>query len=168
MGFATRLRRAAPSRFASTAELFRDLQSGSLPSVAWIFPSNAESEHPPADVRVGMWYVTAVANALMKSRFWPDTALIVTWDEYGGFFDHVAPPVRFGTTLGFRVPALILSPWAKPGVVDHTVYDFSSILRFVEERFGLKALTAWDREAVSIGGVLDRTAHLQPLIITGR
>ena len=160
--------RRLPSRFASTAQLFRDLQSGSLPSVAWIFPSGAESEHPPADVRVGMWYVTAMANALMKSRYWPDTVLLVTWDEYGGFFDHVAPPVRHGTTLGFRVPALILSPWARPGFVDHTVYDFSSILRFVEERFGLKPLTAWDRDAVSIGSALDHTAHPEPLIITGR
>jgi phospholipase C len=165
-GFASLRRDTA--RFAGTAELFRDLQSGSLPSVAWIFPSDEDSEHPPSDVRVGMWYVSAVANALMKSRYWPDAVLIVTWDEYGGFFDHVAPPVRYGAALGPRVPALVISPWARPGVVDHTVYDFSSILRFVEDTFHLPALTVWDSEAVSIGAALDTTAHPQPLIITGR
>lgn len=157
--------RDLPDRFASIASLFHDLQSGSLPSVAWVFPSNEDSEHPPLDVRVGMWYVTAVANALMKSPYWSDSVMIVTWDEYGGFFDHVAPPVRNGVTLGPRVPALIISPWVRPGFVDHATYDFSSILRFVEERFGLPPLTAWDRDAASLGQAMDSEPHAEPLII---
>ncbi len=158
--------RAFPDRFAKIDALFRDLRSGTLPSVAWVFPSDEDSEHPPTDIRMGMWYVTAVANALMKSPSWPHAAMIVTWDEYGGFYDHVAPPAGGGVTLGPRVPALIISPWAKPGFVDHTTYEFSSILRFVEERFGLPALTERDRDAASVGQALDSEPHNEPLVLT--
>jgi phospholipase C len=163
-----RLRRSfgAP-RLVPTTELFRDLRSGTLPAVAWIFPGGEESEHPLTDVRLGMWYVTAVVNALMKSSAWHSTVLVVTWDEYGGFFDHVRPPVRGGVTLGPRVPALVISPWARPSFVDHTEYDFTSILRYAEELFGIPPLTAWDRDAASIGGMLDTTAHPEPLLVTG-
>ena len=90
-------------RLVPTRELFSDLRSGSLPAVAWIFPSGEESEHPLTDVRIGMWYVTAVVNALMKSTAWRHTVLVITWDEYGGFYDHVAPPFRHGAMLGPRV-----------------------------------------------------------------
>jgi phospholipase C len=92
---------------------------------------------------------------------------VVTWDEYGGFFDHVAPPYRNGTMLGPRVPALFISPFVRPGLVDHQEHDFSSILRFVEDRFGIPPLTAWDRDAASIAGVLDTTLHPEPLLIAG-
>ncbi|MGO9308269.1 MAG: phospholipase C [Spirochaetia bacterium] len=158
-GFPSLLRAAGETRLAATGELFKDIASGTLPSVAWTFPSPEESEHPPFDVRIGMWYVTAVVNALMKSSSWQNTVLVVTWDEYGGFFDHVPPPTRNGTMLGPRVPALIVSPYARPGFVDHTPYDFSSILRYVEDLFGVPALTAWDRDAASIAGALDSTPH---------
>jgi len=155
-------------RLVSSGELFRDIRSGSLPSVAWIFPSPEECEHPLTDVRIGMWYVTAVANALMKSSSWQNTVLVVTWDEYGGFFDHVAPPTRKGTMLGPRVPALIVSPYARPGFIDRTSYDFTSILRYVEDLFGVPPLTEWDRDAASIAGMLGSTLHPEPLLIAGR
>jgi phospholipase C len=154
-------------RLVSSRELFKDLRSGTLPSVAWIFPSMEESEHPLTDVRIGMWYVTAVVNALMKSGSWQNTVLVVTWDEYGGFFDHVAPPTRNGAMLGPRVPALIVSPWARPGFIDHTEYDFTSILRFVEDRFGVSPLTELDWGATSIGAMLDSSTHPEPLLISG-
>jgi phospholipase C len=154
-------------RLVRTAELFADLRSGSLPAVGWIFPSAEESEHPLTDVRIGMWYVTAVVNALMKSSAWPHTVLVITWDEYGGFYDHVAPPTRNGAMLGPRVPALIVSPYARVGFIDHTPMDFSSILRFVEDRFGLAPLTALDRDAASIAGMLDSAPHAAPLLISG-
>jgi phospholipase C len=115
-----------------------------------------------------MWYVTAVVNALMKSSSWQNTVLVVTWDEYGGFFDHVAPPRRFETMLGPRVPALIVSPYARPGFIDHTSYDFTSILRYVEDLFGVPPLTAWDRQAASIAGMLDSAPHLEPLFLAGQ
>jgi phospholipase C len=157
--------RRVPGRLASTRSLFEDLRSGTLPSVCWIFPSGEESEHPLTDVRIGMWYVTAVVNALMKSSAWQSTVLVITWDEYGGFFDHVPPPSRNGTTLGLRVPALVVSPFARPGFVDHTVYDVTSVLRCVEDRFGITPLTQWDRDAASIAGMLDSSPHPDPLLI---
>ncbi len=166
-GFPSLTKGHGPKRLAPTAELFRDLQSGSLPAVAWIFPSGEESEHPLTDVRIGMWYVTAVTNALMQSSSWKHTVLVITWDEYGGFYDHVAPPFRNGAMLGPRVPALIVSPYARIGFVDHQAYDFSSILRFVEDRFSIPPLTAMDRDAASIAGMLDSVSHPEPLLIGG-
>ena len=163
-GFSTL--RKKPGSFAATGELFRDLRAGSLPSVAWIFPSQEESEHPLTDVRIGMWYVTAIVNALMKSSAWESAVLVVTWDEYGGFFDHVAPPAREGASLGPRVPALVISPYARPGLVDHTTYDFASILRYVEDLFRVPPLTARDREAASIGTMLGESTAADPLLIT--
>jgi len=157
--------RAKADRFATTARLFQDLRDGTLPSVAWIFPSGEESEHPLTDPRIGMWYVTAVVNALMKSTAWESTVLVVTWDEYGGFFDHVTPPARDGVTLGPRVPALVISPYSRPGFIDHTTYDFASILRFVEEVFHLAPLGNADREAASIAGMLGAAPDPQPLLI---
>lgn len=153
--------------FAGTGQLFEDLRSGTLPAVAWIFPSEEDSEHPLTDPRIGMWYVTAIANALMKSSSWGSTVLVVTWDEYGGFYDHVPPPARDGMTLGPRVPALVISPFARPGSVDHTTYDFTSILRYVEELFHVPPLTAADGQAVSIAGMLGESAAADPLLISG-
>ena len=165
-GFAS-LRRE-PSRFATTRGLFADLRNGTLPAVAWVFPSGEESEHPLTDPRIGMWYVTAVVNALMKSSAWNSTVLVVTWDEYGGFFDHVPPPTRDGVTLGPRVPALVISPYARRGFVDHTTYDFASILRYVEEVFHVDAVGQADREASSISGMLSETADDAVLLMDGR
>ena len=164
-GFPSLQHGGSPSKLVSTGELFKDIRSDTLPAVAWIFPSAEESEHPLTDIRIGMWYVTSIVNALMKSSSWQSTVLIVTWDEYGGFFDHAAPPTRNGTMLGPRVPALVISPWARPGFVDHTSYDFSSILRFVEDRFGVPPLAAWDRDAASIAGMLDSVPHDETLVI---
>jgi len=160
--------RSPPGRLAMTSALFADLRNGSLPSVAWIFPSGEESEHPLTDPRVGMWYVTAIANALMKSSAWMHTVLVVTWDEYGGFYDHVPPPTRDGVPLGPRVPALVLSPYARAGFVDHTTYDFTSILRLVEERFHVPPLGKRDLEAASLAGMLSESPDTRPLLVEGR
>jgi len=166
-GFPSLMRGLGSRRIAPSGELFVDLRSGSLPAVAWIFPSPEESEHPLTDVGIGMWYVTAVANALMQSSSWQHTLLVITWDEYGGFYDHVAPPFRSGAMLGPRVPALVVSPYARIGYVDHQVYDFSSILRYVEDRFGIPSLTEMDRDAASIAGMLDSIPNPEPLLIRG-
>ena len=115
--------------------LFRDLRDGTLPSVSWVFPNGEESEHPLTDIRVGMWYVTAIVNAVMKSGFWQDTVIVVSWDEYGGFYDHASPPRVDAAGYGPRVPALVISPYARPGV-DRGRYDFTSVLRFIEDRLG--------------------------------
>jgi phospholipase C len=157
---------ALRSRLVPNARLFRDLVSGGLPAAAWVFPNPEESEHPMTDIRVGMWYVTAVVNALMKSPYWGTTVLVVSWDEYGGYYDHVPPPVVDEQGYGLRVPALIISSRAREGYVDHTEYDFSSVLRFMEKQLGVDPLSTRDANARDIGGSLDMARPpLRPLLI---
>jgi phospholipase C len=129
------------------AEFFADIKNGQLPSVCWIVPNGPDSEHPPQDSARGMWHVTDLVNAVMNSQFWKDTAIIITWDDYGGFYDHVAPPKVDKYGYGFRVPALVISPYARPGFIDHTQFDFTSPLKLIETRFNLPALTDRDRSA---------------------
>jgi phospholipase C len=156
------------------SRFFEDLRGGTLPAVSWIVPSFYESEHPPAnnldsDLQVGMWYTTAMINALMKSPYWQNTALVLTWDDYGGFFDHVAPPQVDQYGLGPRVPTLIVSPYVRAGFVDHTPYEFCSVLRFIEDRFKLPPLTARDHQANDLGMTLDSAQRpLAPFLISGR
>jgi phospholipase C len=129
------------------ADFFSDIQHGQLPSVCWIVPNGPDSEHPPQDSARGMWHVTELVNAVMNSRFWKDTAIIVTWADYGGFYDHVAPPKVDKYGYGFRVPGLVISPYARPGFIDHTQFDLTSPLKLIETRFNLPALTDRDRAA---------------------
>jgi phospholipase C len=129
------------------ANFFADVKGGRLPSVCWIVPNGPDSEHPPQDSARGMWHVTDLVNAVMNSPFWKDTAIIITWDDYGGFYDHVAPPKVDKYGYGFRVPALVISPYARPGFIDHTQFDFTSPLKLIETRFNLPALTDRDRSA---------------------
>jgi len=129
------------------ADFFSDIQHGQLPSVCWIVPNGPDSEHPPEDSARGMWHVTELVNAVMNSQFWKDTVIIVTWDDYGGFYDHVAPPKVDKYGYGFRVPGLVISPYARPGFIDHTQFDFTSPLKLIETRFNLPALTDRDRAA---------------------
>ncbi|MCL6596633.1 MAG: hypothetical protein K6V73_10550, partial [Firmicutes bacterium] len=139
---------------------------GTLPAFAWITPTMLDSEHPPTDIDIGMWYVTDLLNALAQSPYWRDSAAVVVWDEYGGFYDHVPPPQvdRFG--LGFRVPALVVSPYARPGYVDSVRYDFTSVLRYEEELHGLRPLTERVAEAHSLASALDlRQRPLAPVSI---
>jgi phospholipase C len=156
------------SHLVDNTEYFHDLREGRLPAVAWIVPNFTESEHPPADIQLGMWYVTSFVNALMKSQYWQNTVLIITWDDYGGFYDHVAPPQVDKYGYGPRVPAIIVSPYVQPGLIDHTLYDFTSVLRFIEDRFNLKALTDRDKNANSLGQSLNLTQKpLAPFLIKG-
>jgi phospholipase C len=94
-----------------------------------------------------MWYVTKIINALMKSPYWENTAIFLTWDDYGGFYDHVPPPEVDAYGYGPRVPMLVISPYAKTNYVSHYNYDFTSVLKFIEERWSLPHLTARDDRA---------------------
>ena len=118
-------------------EYLASAADGSLPSVSWIFPTSATSEHPSSasTIRTGMAYVTRLVNAAMEGPDWGSTAIFLTWDDWGGFYDHVVPPRVDGNGYGLRVPALVISPWAKPGSIDHTTLSFDSYLRFIEDRF---------------------------------
>jgi phospholipase C len=116
-----------------------------------------------------MWYVTDLVNALMKSPYWQNTALVLTWDDYGGFYDHMTPPVVDQYGLGPRVPTIIISPYARANFVDHTPYEFCSVLRFIEDRFRLPALTDRDSKANNLGMSLDLAQKpLAPFVIGGR
>ncbi|MBI3648722.1 MAG: hypothetical protein HY240_08240 [Actinobacteria bacterium] len=122
-----------------------DIRRGLLPPVTWITPTHDLSDHPEHSMCLGENWTTRVVDAIMKSPMWKDTAIFITWDDWGGFYDHV-PPRRidpFG--LGIRVPLLVISPYAKPGWIDHTEGEFSSVLRFIEDNWGLTPLTYRDR-----------------------
>jgi LPXTG-motif cell wall-anchored protein len=123
------------------SDLMRDIADNRLPAVAFYKPLGAENEHPGyANTATGEMHVAGIIDQIQKSPAWKDTAIIVTYDENGGFWDHVAPPKMDQWGPGSRVPALIISPYAKKGFVDHTVMDTTSILAFIENRYGLAPL----------------------------
>ena len=120
-----------------------DIKNGTLPAVSWIVPSNGLSEHPVAGVTAGQDYVTSLVNAVMQSPYWSSSAIFLSWDDWGGFYDHVIPPnVDTNNTknatiqgYGFRVPGLVISPWAKPGYIDHGILSMDSYARYIEDVF---------------------------------
>jgi phospholipase C len=132
------------------------LKTNNLPSVSFIKSIGADNEHPGyASLWQGQQHVADLVSAVENSPYWEDTAVIVTYDEYGGFWDHVAPPVvdRFGP--GSRVPAIIISPYAKKGYVDHTQYDTTSILKTIEVRWNLAPLGTRDAAAAPLTNAFD-------------
>jgi phospholipase C len=106
-----------------------------LPSVSWIVPNKKNSEHPPASIADGQAWVTHVINAVMHSPNWKSSAIFVSWDDWGGFFDHVAPPQVDSAGYGIRVPSFLVSPYAKRHYIDHQVLSFDAYLKFVEDDF---------------------------------
>jgi len=130
------------------SEFVKALREGGLPAVAFVKPHARQNAHAVSStVGAGDRWIGEMVKAIMASRYWSRVAVVITYDEGGGWFDHVPPPVvdRFG--LGTRVPALIVSPYAKRGIVAHGQYDHASILKFIEWRFGLEPLTERDRRA---------------------
>jgi phospholipase C len=103
--------------------------------VSWVVPSGAVSEHPPATVSAGQSYVTSLVNAVMLSPDWKSTAIFLSWDDWGGFYDHVAPPHVDENGYGLRVPAIVISPYAKSGMVDHQTLSFDAYDKFIEDDF---------------------------------
>jgi phospholipase C len=110
-------------------------RAGTLPAVSWIAPSNADSEHPPALVSVGQAYVTALINAIMRSADWSSTAIFLSWDDWGGFYDQVMPPTVDQNGYGMRVPGLVISAYARNGYVDHQVLSQDAYVKFIEDDF---------------------------------
>jgi phospholipase C len=148
---------------------FSDISKNRLPAVSWITPDALNSDHPsefkhplcgtggpPADT--GPSWVASVVNAVGQSPYWSSTAIVILWDDWGGFYDHVPPPTPrdWQGGPGFRVPMLIVSPYVKAHV-DHTVYEFGSILRFVEDTWQLGTLGKNDAHSTSIGNAFDFT-----------
>ena len=119
----------------SIDEFYKAARAGTLPAVAWICPNGKVSEHPPARVSVGQAYVTGLVNAIMQSPDWHSTAIFLTWDDWGGFYDHVVPPVVDANGYGLRVPGLVISPYAKRGFIDHQILSFDAYVKFIEDDF---------------------------------
>lgn len=129
---------------ASKDDYLADLRTGRLPEVSFVIPSYSMGwdEHPPADVSVGMGIQHELIAALQQSPAWPGAAYILTYDESGGFFDHVAPPQLDAYGLGIRVPTWVISPFAKPGHLDPALYEHASVLKFIEAVFALPTLAS--------------------------
>jgi phospholipase C len=127
----------------------KDIKNGKLPAVSWVTPTCKNSDHSGCRGSHGPDWVASIVNAVGKSAYWDSTAIFVFWDDYGGWYDHVPPPLEDYDGLGIRVPLIVISAYAKKGFVSHVQYEHGSILRFVEDQFGLARLAATDARANS-------------------
>ena len=116
-------------------DFYAQARAGRLPAVSWVDPAGAVSEHPPASVAVGQNYVTGLINTIMKGPDWKSTAIFLAWDDWGGFYDHVVPPVVDENGYGLRVPGIVISPYARHGFVDHQTLSFDAYVKFIEDDF---------------------------------
>jgi phospholipase C len=155
-----------PRTRADKQSYLRDLRRGTLPQVSFIIPSYTRGwdEHPPADVRVGMRIQERLIGALQDSDYWPRSAYVLTYDENGGYFDHVAPPQVDAYGLGIRVPTWVISPHAKRRHLEPTIYEHASILKFIETLFGLPTLASVNHrfDDVTPGGPNNEAASGYP------
>jgi phospholipase C len=142
--------------------VFGDIKNGSLPSVSCVIPSLADSDHPASGCNGGPGWITSIVNAVGASKYWNSTAIVLLWDDWGGWYDSVPPPQTNYTSLGFRVPMVVISPWSKPHLVSHTEYNFGSVLKFMEETFGLGSLNTTDASANSMLDMFDFTQSPTP------
>lgn len=136
------------------SEYYQDLNNNTLPAVAYIVPSGA-SEHPPGSIQAGERSVRTLINALTRSSSWNSSAFMWSYDDWGGWYDHVAPPQVDKYGYGFRAPALLVSPYARQGFIDHTQLDFTSELKFIEENWGVAPLAGRDAAALSLTSAFD-------------
>jgi len=136
-GFTTVNQTNQLGRIQTHDEYLEAARDGTLPSVSWIVPSNLNSEHPRGrgGIRAGQAHVTQMVNAAMRGPDWESTAIFVTWDDWGGFYDHVEPPVVDENGWGLRVPGLVISPYAQRGYIDHQLLSFDAYLKLIEDRF---------------------------------
>jgi phospholipase C len=123
------------SNITSVTNFATAARTGHLPSVSWVIPSEAVSEHPRAKVSDGQSYVTGLVNAVMRGPDWKSTAIFLTWDDWGGFYDNVVPPTVDENGYGLRVPGIVISPYARRGYIDHHVLSFDAYAKFIEDRF---------------------------------
>jgi phospholipase C len=116
-------------------QFYSDAKNGTLPAVSWITPTDVNSEHAPALVSAGQSYVTGLINSAMQGPEWDSTAIFLAWDDWGGFYDHVVPPVVDHNGYGLRVPGLVISPYARRGYIDHQTLSFDAYAKFIEDDF---------------------------------
>jgi phospholipase C len=134
-----------------SSRIFTDLKERTLAAVTYVLPATDDSsEHAPYALGTGQDWVKSVISSVQSSSYWSSTAILLTWDDYGGWYDHVAPPQVDGYGYGFRDPLIVVSPFAKHGYIDHTLADHTSILKFVETVFNLRSLDARDKFAYDL------------------
>ena len=155
-----------PQHFAPTGGFFSDLAAGQLPDISWVVPGSNNSDHPPANLTAGQNLVASLVNAVENSSYWSNTAVFVLWDDYGGFYDHVAPPQLDQYGLSFRVPLLVVSPWTPAGTVDSSMFYFESLLHLVEVRWNLGCLTPRDCNAPLPTSLFDFGLHRSPVFLS--
>jgi len=158
------------SNVVDDTQFITDAMAGNLPQVSWLV-TGKYSEHPEGGTCVGENWSVSQINAIMQGPAdqWNSTAIFLTWDDYGGFYDHVSPPQLDQWGLGFRVPMIIISPYSRSGHISSTVYEFSSVLKFMEEVFGLPSLTERDHKANDMSDAFDFTQNpLPPLVLNER
>jgi phospholipase C len=153
------------------SNIFKDIQNGTLPAMSWVIPKAVNSDHPGYSSKdTGPAWVASVVNAVGQSQYWNSTAVIVVWDDWGGFYDPVPPPGPRDDQggPGFRVPMLVISPYVlagkgnQGGYVSHTVYAFGSIIRFIEDTFNLGRLGTTDQSSTSMGDMFDLNQAPRP------
>ncbi len=145
----------APHISEPNTNVLGDIKNGRLPQVSWVIPSLADSDHPASGSDSGPSWVASVVNAVGTSPYWKNTVIFVMWDDWGGFYDNVAPPQLDYTSLGMRVPLIVVSPYAKRGYVSHTQYEIGSLLKFIEQNFHTASLGSTDVRANSVVDTLD-------------
>ena len=139
-------------------QVLQDVADGHLADVTWVTPNSADSDHPgPGASNTGPQWVASVVNAIGESPFWNSTAIFVTWDDWGGWYDHVAPQQLDAMGLGYRVPLIVISPYARLDYVSHVNHEFGSIMKFTEENFNLPSLGTVDARADDLSDCFDYT-----------
>jgi phospholipase C len=152
-----------------SSQVLTDIKAGNLADVTWVTPADVSSDHPGWSDGSGPSWVASVVNAVGESQYWKDTAIFIVWDDWGGWYDHVKPPVFDSYELGFRVPLIVISPYAKAHYVSHTSYEFGSILKFVERTYGLGSLASTDARAANLSDCFDFTQkpiRFRPIPVT--
>ena len=139
----------------SPYQVLADVSQGQLPAVSWVIPSGQSSDHAGANDGTGPSWVSAIVNSIGNSPYWSHTAIFITWDDWGGWYDHVAPPMINSYEYGFRVPLIVVSPYSKAHYVSHVTHNFGSILRFIEENFHLPPLGYADIQSDDLSDCFD-------------
>ncbi len=146
-------------------QVLNDIENGQLAQVTWITPMGRYSDHPSVESGVeGPDWVATITNAIGASKYWDSTVVFITWDDWGGFYDHVPPPQVDAMGLGFRVPVIIVSPYARQGYISHVTHESSGFLKYMEETFDLPSLGTRDVNADDFSDCFDYTQSLQPYI----
>lgn len=147
-------------------QVLTDISAGQLSAVSWVIPSGQASDHPAGNDGSGPSWVASIVNAIGNSSYWTSTAIFITWDDWGGWYDHVAPSVVNSYEYGFRVPLIVVSPYAKPAYVSRVTHDFGSLLKFIEEIYDLPSLGYADAPADDLSdcfNFMQRPLKFQPI-----